>query len=244
MWDIRRAAAPLMLLVLAACGSTPTVPREPVSTADTTVSEPDAIPSEGAASDDPSVPPDERPCDALVGSECATQGPRCVWDRACRDAVDECEGVVPEPSWNQAPVFDRGDPCENVRPGCGWSPTLHRCAVFAPVAECPATLEDARAASVLCNHSGQAPLECRYSQTRCVCFAPTYCGGAHPPPTMTPSPAAFVCIPPVDDQGCPTGEIRAGTPCRLEPSITCMSCSTAARCVRNRWQVHVLPPRP
>jgi hypothetical protein len=170
---------------------------------------------------------------------------RCVWDHgACRDPVDACETVRPDPVWSGRPLFTDGDPCERVDPGCAWNPATRRCAAFAPVSVCPATLNDARAATVLCNHSAQPALACRYGRTRCLCEAPLYCGGAPPTPDMDPAPAVFSCIPPVDERGCPTGTIRNGTPCHLRASVECASCNTTAQCVGGHWRVRRLPPRP
>lgn len=204
-------------------------------------SEPTAARQESPA--DP-TPREQVACAALAAADCQAEAPRCVWEGACRDPVDECEVVTPEPMWSGYPVFGDGDPCERVRAGCAWNPARRRCSPFAPLTACPATLREAEAATVLCNHSGQPPLECRYGDTRCVCFAPAYCGGAAPPPHMAPSPMTFVCIPPVDAQGCPTGEIRNRSRCRVSPSVTCATCSTHAQCVGGRWRVRELPPRP
>lgn len=222
---------------------------EPVSAADllaaaAPVASEDVAPATAPVASEDVPPPAAQACAGLGWSACAAARTRCIWEGACREPVDDCETITPSPSWSGEPVFSAGDPCENVRPGCGWNPATRRCAPFSQVAACPATLDDARDATVLCNHSAQPELACRYGSTRCLCHAPVYCGGAPPPPTMTPFPRAFTCIPPVDARGCPTGTIRNGTPCRVSPSIECSSCSTSAQCVGGRWRVLRLPPRP
>jgi len=189
----------------------------------------------------------DRPCDSLDAATCVASRPRCVFDltgRRCRDPVDDCEGVTPDPSWSGQPVFDRGDPCENVRPGCGWSPRDRRCVLFTALTVCPETLDEAQALQVLCDHSGQAPLSCRYGPTRCECVRPHYCGGAPPPPPVRSPPSTFTCTPPFDARGCPTGAVRNGGACRLDPSVVCTSCATSAQCVDGRWRLRRLPPRP
>lgn len=157
---------------------------------------------------------------------------------------DPCAAVVPEPSWEGQPLFMMGDPCERVRPECAWSVSARRCVTFASVPACPPTLADAQAASVLCNHSQQTPLSCAFGATRCSCIAPSYCGGAPPPPDIEHPPATFVCVPPFDARGCPTGPVREGGRCTLDPSVDCVGCQTAVQCVRGRWQSRELPPRP
>ncbi len=187
----------------------------------------------------------DAPCAELDVASCRAAVGRCVWDRACRDPVDGCEAVAPDPSWNGEPVFASGDPCERARAGCAWSPSTGRCAPFVATTACPATLAEARAATVYCTHPSQPELACRYGGTRCSCAEPIRCpGGAHPPPSMDPPPSAFTCVPPIDERGCPTSGIRAGAPCRLSADVVCMSCSTAATCVSGRWRVRRLPPRP
>ena len=184
------------------------------------------------------------PCAGLALADCRRQAGRCVWDGACRDPVDACEAVVPNPTWSGMPIFTSGDPCENVRPECAWNPALGRCSVYAPVPACPATLTAARAATVLCNHSGQLQLECHYGSTHCECDAPAYCGGAPPTPDMESPARAFTCVPPFDARGCPTGAVREGAPCHLGASVVCESCSTSAQCVGGHWHVRRLQPRP
>jgi hypothetical protein len=160
------------------------------------------------------------------------------------EAADPCASVVPEPSWQGEPLFVAGDPCERVRVECAWSVTLQRCALAAPVPSCPASLAEAESLAVACDYSLQPALSCTYGDTVCRCVRPHYCGGAPPPPTVESPPATFTCIPPFDDRGCPTGAVREGARCTLDPEVSCVSCTTLVHCERGRWQIQRLPPRP
>ncbi|MGE0790857.1 MAG: hypothetical protein AB7S26_34600 [Sandaracinaceae bacterium] len=204
----------------------------------------DPASSDGEASDD-EVAREGAPtgCAGRAYPEC-TRDQGCVWDGACRDPLDTCELVVPASQWSGQPVFDRGDPCESVRPDCAWSTARGACAPFVAVSACPRSLQDAQSLQVECDHSGQAPLRCAYGRTRCSCVRPHYCGGAPPPPTIENPPATFTCVPPFDDRGCPTGNVRAGASCRADPELVCTSCATSAQCVNGHWRVRRLPPRP
>ncbi|MEZ4339698.1 MAG: hypothetical protein R3B82_24020 [Sandaracinaceae bacterium] len=186
----------------------------------------------------------ELPCHEVPPDACRGQGPRCVWDpagSACRDPVDACEAVVPEPSWRGQPLFRGADPCENVLPGCAWSAAARRCVPFAPVTRCPASLDEARTASVSCDHSQQPELSCRYRQTRCECRAPTRCpGGMAPDPAQASPPSQWTCVSPTDERGCPTAGARSGAPCQLDPDVMCTTCTGAAQCVGGRWRVRTL----
>jgi hypothetical protein len=206
-------------------------------------SEPPA-PEESSAEEDPRATDPSAPCSrsSTPGDCVAREG--CLWDGSCRPPHDPCETIRPDPSWSGEPVFDRGDPCQNVRADCAWSVARRRCVPFVAVPACPPSLSDAQAAEVLCNHAGQAPLDCRYGDTHCHCVTPGYCGGAPPPPPIDHPPATFTCVPPVDAQGCPTTAIRDRSRCNVLPDIQCMTCRTLSRCVRGRWRVQVLPPRP
>jgi hypothetical protein len=177
-------------------------------------------------------------CESLLDFRACRDSGRCVWQGACRAPLSECELLWPEP------VFDRGDPCERLRPGCAWSTSARRCVPFVAVPACPATLAEASALSVQCDHSGQVALECRYGATRCGCERTAYCGGAPPPPELEHPAAAFACIPPIDARGCPTSPIRDGARCRADPRVDCETCMTSAACVNGRWRVRQLPPRP
>lgn len=192
--------------------------------------------------------PSALPCDEVPPEVCGAERPRCVWDpptRRCRDPHDACEAVVPQPSWQGRPLFEGRDPCENVDPRCAWSQSARRCVPFVAVPACPPSLDEVGGTEILCHHSSQPALECRYGATRCACGAPPRCGGGRAPDPSQRAPAAsFTCVPPFDDRGCPMAGARQGRACRVDPDVVCMTCQTSARCVRGRWQVRPLGPRP
>jgi hypothetical protein len=191
-------------------------------------------------------PTSERPCGELTPRECGEAHPRCVFrpGEACREPRNECEAIRPDPSWQGQPVFERGDPCENVRPGCAWDPRAEACAPFVAVTECPESRAAAQVATVLCHHSAQAQLSCVYGDVHCACERPSRCGGAPPPPPRDPPPLTFACTPPFDERGCPTGQVRDGSPCDLDETVRCAECTTLVQCVRGHWRVSAIPGPP
>lgn len=239
-----------LLVFVVACGSAP-----PRVEGETRVTEADSTHEAEAVNTGEPPPEDDTPtedtptedtptgCAGRAHAQCLRED-GCVWSGACRDPADVCELVTPNPSWNGEPVFSDGDPCENVRSDCAWSTTLRRCVPFVAVLACPATLSETQATQVACDHSGQPELACAYGPTRCSCVRSHYCGGAAPPPTLAAPPGVFTCVPPVDERGCPTSAIRAGARCEVSEDVECAGCTTSARCVRGRWRVLQLPPRP
>jgi len=238
-----------LLVLLVGCGGMnvaargTSAPSDPAQETTATQSAP-LDPEQSAEADDPPTTDPSAACTTWsTAGDCVASG-RCLWDGGCREPRDACETIRPDPSWSGEPVFERSDPCQNVRADCAWSVAQRRCVPFVGVPACPPSLTAAQSVEVHCNPSGPAPLDCACAATPRHRVTPRSRWGAPPPPPIEHPPATFTCIPPVDEQGCPTAQIRAGTRCSVGPDVACMTCRTRSTCVRGRWRVDALPPRP
>ncbi|MAQ16635.1 MAG: hypothetical protein CMN30_17810 [Sandaracinus sp.] len=240
----------LMGMLLGGCGAGTTAVeadqvREPPVRSSTTGPEATGEDVEAA---EPEAEPEPEPlpaCEARDARQCAADG-QCVREPqtgACRAPTHECELVAPRDPEGFA--VGPGDRCQGQRRDCGFDPRTGLCAPFTALSECPATAEEATAATVLCDHSDQPELDCRYRGMHCSCHRPRYCGGPAPRPDQQHPPATWVCLPPFDDRGCPTEGVREGTRCRVNASVQCMvGCDTLYTCEQGRWRIRALPPRP
>lgn len=188
--------------------------------------------------------PDEPPCAGRAGADCSREH-GCVMELhvGCRDAVDDCERLVPGSA-------DPGqDGCTVQNPACVFHPRAHLCVTYTPITECPPTLAEAQALPVDCELQ-RTPFECAYDEGGGITFAcRTPSMGCPGGMVRRPARPAWLGAPthPPDyaADGCPLTDRARRSRCRAPRTLECRECAGITQCVRGRWQMtRRFPPRP